>query len=68
MKQYIYHQNNTGGTFDEDMPLKFSIWADTEEDADKLAGNMGAYFDGVGRGMDCECCGDRWNRGYTNDK
>ena len=30
--------------------------------ADSRAENIGIYFDGVDRNMDCACCGDRWRR------
>jgi hypothetical protein len=60
MKFYHYSQNNSGGQFTGGMPHDLIIEAESAEDANRRAEDAGAYFDGVGDGQDCECCGDRW--------
>lgn len=59
---YEYSQNNTGGSFDVDEKLTHRVYieANSEEEANEKAFEMGIYFDGVYEGIDCECCGDRW--------
>lgn len=61
--RYVYAQNNSGGRFIG--PRSITVEADTVEQADKLAIAQGVYFDGVAKGLDCECCGDRWYREIT---
>lgn len=61
---FTYRQNNTHGIYLVD---KFSkhfviIEANSAERADEEAEKMGIYFDGVEKGIDCPCCGDRWHR------
>lgn len=63
-----YDQNNTGGWFDDGMPLVLWVQAETESDADARALALGVYFDGVEGGNDCECCGDRWYRVGMSDR
>ncbi|MHC8516834.1 DUF7296 family protein [Sporosarcina sp. ITBMC105] len=62
---YEYQQNNSGGGFDVDDKIchRVLIEAISAEDADEKAQEMGIYFDGVERGIDCDCCGDRWYSG-----
>jgi len=72
MKKYTYTQNNSGGYFDEvewsghddrGGVDGFNVWvlALTAVEANALAeAYAGVYFDGVQRGLDCNCCGDRW--------
>jgi hypothetical protein len=36
------------------------IEAFSVDDAVERAERIGLYFDGVYKGYDCECCGDRW--------
>lgn len=59
---YVYHQNNSGGSFVEDAEAGITdvviIEADTPELADVRAERIGIYFDGDG---DCACCGQRWS-------
>ena len=61
-KFYELSQNNSGGSFDVDENLchRLIIEADTYEEAVAKAEDLGCYWDGVDKGMDCECCGDRW--------
>lgn len=61
-KFYEIDQNNTGGSFDVDDKLchRLFIEADSEDDAIRKAESLGCYWDGVSKGIDCPCCGDRW--------
>jgi len=39
------------------------VMAESAAEADMLVEkHAGVYFDGVDKGKDCECCGDRWWR------
>lgn len=59
---YQFNQNNSGGSFvtDEMVCHRVFIEANSAEEANKIAIDMGIYFDGVSGGLDCGCCGDRW--------
>ncbi len=35
--------------------------------ADAIAEVIGIYFDGCDLGKDCDCCGDRWGRAWSDD-
>jgi len=56
--RFVYRQNNSEGRFVG--PETVEVIADTPEQANELAIVQGVYFDGVDKGLDCECCGDRW--------
>lgn len=59
MTFFRFDQNNTGGFYME--PAKFLfVEADNDLEAESIALEHGVYFDGVDKGIDCECCGDRW--------
>jgi hypothetical protein len=62
MKFYEFSQNNTGGYFDVDAQVchRLFIEADSARAAKQKALDLGVYFDGIDKGMDCPCCGDRW--------
>lgn len=71
MKLFTYYQNNSGGVWQDNMPQVLEVWAGSAKEADILAEQMGAYFDGCDNDMDCPCCGDRWERKfdeYTPDE
>lgn len=59
---YLFSQNNSGGYFivNDKVCNKLIIEADCKEEATKVAENLGCYWDGVSKGIDCPCCGDRW--------
>lgn len=61
---YKFRQNNSGGHFTDDPNLGVYTYieAHSEEEAFKRAEKLGIYFDGVAKGVDCKCCGDRWKR------
>ena len=75
-EMYVYWQNASGGylkeirkTYKGDMlilPVK-CMGATTYDYkhlavADKEITPNEVYFDGVEKGLDCSCCGDRWSR------
>lgn len=66
MHFYQWDQNNSGGSFDVNDKLchRVVIEADTYKEAEKKALDMGIYYNGVILGLDCGCCGDRWDSGY----
>lgn len=61
---FTFNQNNSGGSFhldkDEGISQYVIIEADSARQANSIAMEIGLYFDGVSKGHDCECCGDRW--------
>ena len=61
---YHFVQNNSGGWHDLDenkgITCHVIIEAYSFDEANRRAQNIGIYFDGVNRGIDCSCCGDRW--------
>lgn len=62
-KWYKYSQNNSGGYFEIDENLDRCVFIEETsiENANKKAENIGIYFDGVQKDLDCKCCGDRWH-------
>lgn len=70
-KFYTFHQNNSGGHFviDKDKGLTEVVIIEAHDynHANSLAKDYGIYFDGVRKGYDCECCGDRWNDVWDED-
>jgi hypothetical protein len=62
-KFYEFLQNNSGGSFVSNDKLchRLIIEANDEEHATEIAESLGCYWNGVYDGLDCKCCGDRWN-------
>lgn len=62
-KWYEYHQNNSGGSFqiDDSVSVNVLIQATHAIVANNIAEDIGIYFDGISKGYDCSCCGDRWS-------
>lgn len=62
---FRYHQSNPGGHTIRERYT--GIWdnviveATDAEHANRRALGIGIYFDGVSRGLDCDCCGNRWH-------
>lgn len=61
---YEFCQNNSGGYHDLDQsrgigPIVF-IEANSYQEANDKAEEIGIYFNGCEEGLDCDCCGDRW--------
>lgn len=64
MKKYFeFDQNNSGGSFTVNKRVtgRLFIVASNKEEALGKAFGLGIYMDGVQRGKDCGCCGDRWS-------
>ena len=66
---YTYRQNNSGSSFKITKKIKHYviIEADSAKEANEKAEHIGIYFDGVEKGIDCPCCGDRWHRALARD-
>ena len=62
MKTYVFRQNNSGGFFIG--PINREIKASNANEANEIAVKRGIYFDGVHKGIDCACCGDRWTQAF----
>jgi hypothetical protein len=63
---YEYRQNNSGGHFAySDWVSNFVlIEASSVAKANSKAESIGIYFNGCAEGIDCDCCGDRWDEEY----
>lgn len=63
-KFYRFYQNNSGGIWDLDsergIAVNVYIEAETADQANRKAEQIGIYFYGCDSGTDCHCCGDRW--------
>lgn len=61
---YCYYQNNSGGSFvvNDRLAPYVIIEANSYDESTSIAERIGIYFDGVSKGIDCDCCGDRWYR------
>ena len=59
MKYFLLRQNNSFGLY-KGPAVYVIIGANTETEAQRLALKNDIYFDGVSKGIDCDCCGDRW--------
>lgn len=64
-KFYTFLQNNSYGRFtydgDRGISVNVIVEADSTEDANRRARNIGLYFDSTD---DCPCCGSRWSEQY----
>lgn len=63
MSFYKFTQNNSFGHFEEDDKVCQFLYIEADNIAEAIykAGELGCYWDGVKKGIDCPCCGDRWN-------
>lgn len=70
-KFYTFRQNNSGGDFTVDRKAgidKFVIVEARDHlEANVFAEDLGLYWNGVARDMDCGCCGDRWDPASKTD-
>ena len=66
---YAYDQNNSGGGFivNDDVTYNVIIEADSADEANAKAEDVGIYFDGCETGDDCPCCGDRWYAAWRDE-
>ena len=69
---FTYIQINSGGNFDvrtfDGIAHFVIVEANNAKHANKRAKEIGLYFNGVRKGIDCPCCGDRWSKqskGYS---
>ena len=64
LKWFEFNQNNSYGSFDVDDKVchRLFIEAESFDDAVEKAEELGCYWDGVDKGVDCPCCGDRWSK------
>ncbi len=70
LRWFNYRQNNSGGSFvkNDDVSINVVIQATSLKEANRIAEDRaGVYFDGVRKGYDCSCCGDRWYRPWEED-
>ena len=69
-KFYTFYQNNSGGSFHYVERAGITHYVIVEavdwNHAISRAESIGLYFDGVEEGQDCECCGDRWYKPYSD--
>ena len=66
MPLFQFRQNNSHGRWIG--PKNVVIQADNAADANDIAANSrDIYFDGVAKGIDCDCCGDRWYPVHDDD-
>lgn len=67
---FFFYQNNSGGSFivNDETTLYMIIEADDADAANARAEDIGIYFDGVEKDIDCACCGDRWYRVHKGDE
>lgn len=65
-RYFHFRQNNPGGSFDinEELAHHVIIQAHSADEANRLAKDVGIYFEGCASGTDCSCCGDRWSMAY----
>jgi hypothetical protein len=63
-KFYTFYQSNPGGYFinDDKICEYVIIHAPSAKEANDIAEDLGIYFDGIRKKIDCECCNDRWYR------
>jgi uncharacterized protein YjbJ (UPF0337 family) len=68
-KFYGFLQNNSGGSLDIDdqFAVLMIFEADSADEANAKAAEVGVYFDGCDVRKDCPCCGDRWSRVTKSD-
>lgn len=66
---YRFNQNNTGGEFDVDDKLCGALYIEAMNaiQANAIAVELGVYFYGCDAGIDCPCCGDRWDKASEYD-
>lgn len=69
-KFFTFSQNNSGGSFEYDERAGITHYVIIEafdiKHAMSRAESIGLYFDGVEKGMDCDCCGDRWHAPWSD--
>ena len=68
---FEFSQNNSGGGWQIDheagIDEKVFVQAWNPSEANAKAEEIGIYFDGVSKGYDCSCCGNRWSECWDSD-
>ena len=69
MSFFMWSQNDSGGRFhvNDNLTWRVVIEADSYQQAEAKAFDLGVYYNGVEEGHDCDCCGDRWYEGSELD-
>ena len=64
MTWYVWYQNNSGSktSIGDKLGVFVAIEETNEDTVDQKAKELGIYYRGTARGIDCPCCGDRWVR------
>jgi hypothetical protein len=61
---YEFNQNNSGGSFDFNKKSGIThiviVEGTSLSDVINRAEDIGIYFNGCDKEIDCDCCGDRW--------
>lgn len=65
---WSFRQNNSGGKWQQGLPVNVIIEATSMQNAISVAKSLGIYFDGVDAGVDCPCCGDRWYEPWDGEE
>ena len=71
MPFYQFRQNNSFGEFIENDNVTHTviIEAVNADVANRIAvETVGIYFNGCAIGIDCSCCGDRWDAVWSDDE
>jgi hypothetical protein len=66
---YEFNQNNSGGYFIVNNLVSHTMFIEAKDwcDAVSKAEELGCYWNGVSAGLDCSCCGDRWNKPWDEE-
>lgn len=61
---YQFNQSNPSGYFitNDKLCHRLFIEAETFTEAIEKAEDLGCYWDGVRKSIDCPCCGNRWSQ------
>lgn len=64
MKWFEFSQINSGGSFDVDDKVCRTLYIEAESFGAAIAKaeELGCYWYGVDKGIDCSHCGDRWSK------
>lgn len=61
---FTFSQSNPGGYFikNDKVSEYVIVQAENANEANNIAEEIGIYFDGIRKKIDCSCCNDRWYR------
>ena len=67
MRFFHYSQNNSGGRFTGEYH-HIIVQAPSADVANQIAeDSTDIYFYGCAKGIDCDCCGDRWYEAWSDN-